>query len=173
MMMTQTNVAEMAKVLKFLVYKLEEFIFWLDVGNKDEIGVNDDARDIILSTWKDFPGSTVGKESACQSRRCKRGGSGPWVGKIPWSRKWQLTPVFLPGKLHGQRSLVGYCPWGHKGLDTTEHTHTHQKGWGAIYGHVVILRRAVCWGLEVQRCFCFTGHLLFIFDWKILFLFRS
>ena len=65
MMMAQINVAEMAKVLKFLVYKLEEFIFWLDVGNKDEIGVNDDARYIILSTRKDFPGSTVGKESAC------------------------------------------------------------------------------------------------------------
>ena len=36
------------------------------------------------------------------------------VGKIPWRRKWQLTPVFLPGKSHGQRSLVGYSPWGYK-----------------------------------------------------------
>ena len=35
----------------------------------------------------------------------------PWVGKIPWSRKWQPTPVFLPGEFHGQRSLVGYSPW--------------------------------------------------------------
>ena len=38
----------------------------------------------------------------------------PWVGKIPWNRKWQLTPVFLPGKAHGQRSLAGYSPWGCK-----------------------------------------------------------
>ena len=38
----------------------------------------------------------------------------PWVGKIPWRRKWQPTPVFLPGKSRGQRSLVGYSPWGHK-----------------------------------------------------------
>ena len=38
----------------------------------------------------------------------------PWVGKIPWRRKWQSTPVFLPRELHGQRSLAGYSPWGHK-----------------------------------------------------------
>jgi len=41
------------------------------------------------------------KESACQFRRHKRLGCDPWVGKIPWSRKWQLTPVFLPEKVHG------------------------------------------------------------------------
>ena len=37
-----------------------------------------------------------------------------WVGKVPWRRKWQPTPVFLPGKSRGQRSLVGYSPWAHK-----------------------------------------------------------
>ena len=42
------------------------------------------------------------------------------VRKIPWSRKWQPIPVFLPGKPHGQRNLVGYSPWGHKELDMTE-----------------------------------------------------
>ena len=42
------------------------------------------------------------------------------VGKIPWSRKWQPTPVFLPEKSHGQRSLVGYSPLDQKELDTTE-----------------------------------------------------
>ena len=46
------------------------------------------------------------------------------VGKIPWGRKWQPTPVFLPGKCHGQRSLVGYSPLGPKESDMTEHTHT-------------------------------------------------
>ena len=44
----------------------------------------------------------------------------PSVGKIPWRRAWQPTPVFLPGESHGQRSLVGYSPRGHKESDTTE-----------------------------------------------------
>ena len=44
----------------------------------------------------------------------------PWVGKIPWRRKWQPTPVFLPGEFHGQRSLAAYSPWYHKESDTTE-----------------------------------------------------
>ena len=43
-----------------------------------------------------------------------------WVGKIPWRRKWQSTPVLMPGKFHGWRSLVSYSPWGHKESDTTE-----------------------------------------------------
>ena len=45
-----------------------------------------------------------------------------WVGKIPWRRKWQPTPVFLPEKSHGQRSLVGYRQEGRAELDTTEVT---------------------------------------------------
>ena len=44
----------------------------------------------------------------------------PWVGKIPWRRVWQTTPVFLPGESHGQRSPVGYSPWGRKESDRTE-----------------------------------------------------
>ena len=44
----------------------------------------------------------------------------PWVGKIPWRREWLPTPVFLPRELHGQRSLVGYRPWGCRESDTTE-----------------------------------------------------
>ena len=57
-----------------------------------------------------------GKESAYQYRRC---GFNPWVRKIPWRRKGQPTPLFLPGKSHGQKSLVGYSPWDCKELDTT------------------------------------------------------
>ena len=46
--------------------------------------------------------------------------------EIPWRREWQPTPVFLPEKFHGLRSLAGYSPWGHKESDTTEQlTHTH------------------------------------------------
>ena len=51
-----------------------------------------------------------------------------WIRKIPWRREWLPTPVFLPGEFHGQRSLAGYSPWGHKESDMTEqltHTHTH------------------------------------------------
>ena len=55
-----------------------------------------------------FLGCVCGKESACQCRKCKRHGFNPWVGKIPWRRKWQPAPVFLPGELHGQRCLAGY-----------------------------------------------------------------
>ena len=54
-------------------------------------------------------------------RRHRRWGFDPWVGRIPWRRKWQPTPVFLLGKSHGQRSLVGYSPWGHKELDMSMH----------------------------------------------------
>ena len=48
-----------------------------------------------------------GKEYTCQFRRRR---FDPWSVKIPWRRKWQPTPVFLPGKSHGQRSLVGHSP---------------------------------------------------------------
>ena len=59
-----------------------------------------------------FPGGANGKELACQCRRHKRCRLDPWVGKIPWRRAWQPTPVFLPGESHGQRSLEGYHPLG-------------------------------------------------------------
>ena len=50
----------------------------------------------------------------------------PWVGKIPWRREWQPTPVFLPGESHGQRNVVGHRPWGCKESDPTEQlTYTH------------------------------------------------
>ena len=70
-----------------------------------------------------------GKESACQCRRHKTCRFNSWAGKIPWRRKQQLNPVFLPGKSHGQRSLVDSSTYCRKELDTTEysraHTHTH------------------------------------------------
>ena len=58
------------------------------------------------------------KNHACQ---CRKGRFDPWVGKIPWTRAWQPTPAFLPEKSYGQRSLMGYSPWGLKESDTTEH----------------------------------------------------
>ena len=58
----------------------------------------------------------------------------PWIGKIPWRRKWQPTPVFLPGKSHGRRNLVGYCPWDCKRV---RHWTTKQH-----------------WTLQLSRCLC-------------------
>jgi len=57
-----------------------------------------------------FQGGASGKESTCQYRAHRRHRFNPWVGKISWNRKWQLTPVFLPGESHEQRSLVDYSP---------------------------------------------------------------
>ena len=62
------------------------------------------------------------EEPACQCRRHQRCMFDPWVRKIFWRRQWQPTPVFLPGESHGQRSLEGYGPQGHKELDTTKVT---------------------------------------------------
>ena len=58
-------------------------------------------------TYKSSGRWLSGKESACPWRRH---GFDPWVGKLPWRKEWQSTPVFLSGKSHGQRSLVGYSP---------------------------------------------------------------
>ena len=72
-----------------------------------------------------------GKESTSQSRRSKRHGC-LWEdllisGKIPWSRKWQPTPVFLPEKFHGHRHPAGYSPWSCKESDMAEHTHINHE----------------------------------------------
>ena len=75
------------------------------------------------------------KNLPTNGRGCKRHGFNPWVGKIPWRKKWQPTLGFLPGESHRQRSLAGYSPRGHKDLDMIErvracvcghiHRHTH------------------------------------------------
>jgi len=64
----------------------------------------------------------VVKNLPAKAGNIMRLGFNHWVGKIPWRREWQATPVFLPREFHGQRSLVGYSPWGHKESDTTEVT---------------------------------------------------
>ena len=79
-----------------------------------------------------FPGGSDGKRVCLQ---CRRPGFDPWVGKIPWRRKWQPTLVLLPGKSHGWRSLVGYSPWSHKESDMTERLHFTSM-WAA--NHILI-----------------------------------
>ena len=86
------------------------------VGMNWEIGVEID--------W--LPWWFSGKEFTCQCRRSK---FNPQVRKSPWRKKWQLTPVSLPGESHGQRSLSGCSPWGHKELDMTEQLHFHFLSW--------------------------------------------
>ena len=108
-----------------------------------------------------------GKESACQSRRRKRCVFNPWVGKIPWRRKWQLTLVFLPGKFHGQRSMAGYSPWGPKRARhywVTEYTHHLYELFKAVRlteteNRLVVVRgweweevRSCLMGIEFQSC---------------------
>ena len=75
---------------------------------------------------KGFPRRFNGKEPTSQCWK-QRQGFDPWVGKIPCSRKWQPTPICLPGEFHGQRGQAGCNPPGHKQLDTTQHTHKHLK----------------------------------------------
>ena len=70
-----------------------------------------------------FPGGSVGKESACNAGDL---GLIPGLGRFPWRRRGQPTPVFLPGKSQEQRSVAGYRPWGHQELDTTEQLSTAQ-----------------------------------------------
>ena len=77
------------------------------------------------SVRRGIPREHSGKESAGQCTGLK---FGPWVREVPWRREWLPTPVFLPGKSHGQRSLASYGPWGRKESDTTEHSHTHTQG---------------------------------------------
>ena len=72
-----------------------------------------------------FPGSSDGKESACNTADP---GSNSGLGRRPWRREWPLTPVFLPGEFHGQRNLVGYSPWSCEESDMAEWlTHFHNN----------------------------------------------
>ena len=70
-----------------------------------------------LGLFLGFPDGSDGKESACIAGDL---GLIPGSGRPPGEREWQLTPVFLPGEFHGQRSMAGYSRWGRKESDTTE-----------------------------------------------------
>ena len=74
----------------------------------------------LYNTLWGVPRRLDGKESTCQCSKCRRHRFDSWVRKIPWRRVWHPTPVLLPGKSHGQRSLAGYVPLGRKESDTTE-----------------------------------------------------
>ena len=86
-------------------------------------------KKLEYSCFMGFPGGASGKESVCWCGRCKRCSFDPRVRKIPWRRKWQLTPLFLSGKPNGQSSLVstghGATKSQTKLNNWTQHTHTH------------------------------------------------
>ena len=86
------------------------------ISNKDIMYSPGNYNDLVMGTlrWHSY------KEFACQCRRHRRCEFNPCIRKIPWRRKWLPTPLFLPGKFLGQRSLVGYDPWDPKESDKTE-----------------------------------------------------
>ena len=94
-----------------------------------------------------LPRGCGGKESTCQCRRLRRWGFDPSVRKIPWSRIWQPTPVFLSEESHGQRSLAGYSLWGSKELGTSEQLNTH-SGPGHHTCYALTLAQTQCRGLS-------------------------
>jgi len=115
---------------------------------------------LCISLSQGLPRWLNGKESSCQSRRHKRHGFSPWEEKIPWSRKWQPTPVFLPGKSHEHRILVGYSPGVHKGSDMTEYTHIYVSKplkWDVS----LYLTGTTCFKLILQYLFLCTEKLAF------------
>ena len=81
-----------------------------------------------------------------------RRGFSPWIGKIPWRRAWQPTPVFLPEEFHGQRSLVGCSPQGGRKFDPTEEAqYSGTPGKVSIFSAIEILSKIFLWSPEVGR----------------------
>ena len=78
----------------------------------------------MKSWWWWLPWWLSHKESVCQ---CRKRRFSFWVGKIPWRSKWLPIPVFLPGEFHGQSSLVGYRPQGHKSQTRLTKPHTSTR----------------------------------------------
>ena len=123
-------------IIVFLIYNITPIMLLLICKQIEVLAFN--------RTWKLWlPRCLSGKESACQCKRSKRRRLHPWLGKIPWSRKWQPSPVLLPGKSNGQKSLVGCSSWDRKWVGpnlATEHKHkmhlqrhrgkNHCLGWG-------------------------------------------
>ena len=98
---------------------------------------------IMLRYW--LPRRRSRKASACLGRRRQRCRFSPWARKIPWSRKWPPTLVFLPGKSLGKRSMVGYSPWCCRVrhdwsnlVSACTHTHTYTHIHSKVLTHVIM-----------------------------------
>ena len=103
--------------------------------------------------------------------QCRGRGFYPWVGKIPCSRKWQPTPMFLPGESHGQRSLVGYSPWTQKESDTTQglnNSNNNHLSMSTSRCHLSINNLFVSiYHLFILYCLS-SNHLLFYFKYPVI-----
>ena len=99
-------------------------LLWYELYKNFKDAIN--IKETFLLLFR-FPRWHSGRESDCQWKRCKRCAFNTWVRKIPWRRKWQPTPIFLPGKFQELRSLAAYSSWGDKELDMTEQLNMH--GW--------------------------------------------
>ena len=133
------------KTWKAMIYALKTTLsFYLSIDttflstcNKSQDSQESCNKVFIRTIFLDgFPRWHGGKEPVCQKKKkkepvcqCRRCGFDPWVRKIPWSRKWQHTPVFLPAKSHGHRGLMGYNPRGCKESDMTKHKLGRRWGW--------------------------------------------
>ena len=115
-----------------------------------------------------------GKAYCCQCKRCIRHRFSLCVGKIPWRRKWQPTPVSFSGKFHGQRNPVGYSPWGHKESNMTEHTYFWYSLLNTALFLLVVLESSAVSSLGLSPfpkktcgdiCFCFLLSLARVSIW--------
>ena len=86
--------------------------------------------------------------------QCRRPGFNPWDSKIPWRRKWQPTPVFLPGKSNGHRSLVSYSPWDCKG---DQHDLATKQPQSLCISHYAK------WSVLFKPCHSPMSHYLYLF----------
>ena len=111
----------------------------------------------LYTIFQDFSDGTSGKESNCQCRSPQRHGFHPWAGKIPWGRKWQPTPVFLPGQFHRQRSLAGTVHVFAKsqtGMSTYSVIHNWQSQKLSLFAPVLDRISETEFGLILQKlCF--------------------
>ena len=119
-----------------------------------------------------FPGGASGKEPACQWRRYKRCRFNLWVGKIPWRRAWQPTPVFLPGESHGQKTLTGYSQ-GCKKSAKTEACLPPSSLWGLTFLLMLVRSKPRISITLVFFLFFFFITLVFVKEKKDLSVFPS
>ena len=129
-----------------------------------------DSEHNLASMWNGLPWCLSGKESSCQFKRC---GFDPWVVEIPWRRKWQSTPVSCLEKSHGQRSLVGYSPWGHKRVEQILATKQQQQHPILYTDTQHLLYLVICrWTFGLLLCFeycCYEHQGACIFSNYIVF----
>ena len=110
-----------------------------------------------------FPGGASGKEPICQCRGHRRCSFDLWVGKIPWKRERQPTPIFLPGESHGQRSLVGYSPRGHEELDRTRLKRHSMRG--SLLWHVELRSSHLARGWTQAPCIVNSESQTLVYRW--------